>query len=121
MAGWVVSVAGIWFSDLLGLLTYDGKVGTLLVAGLVLALLNAFVRPVLNFLSIPFIIITLGCFMLVVSAFTLWITSELVSSFDLHGFWSTIGAAIILALSNAIIGGALRGTPIKTEVSRIDE
>lgn len=121
LASWVVSVLGIWLSDLLGLLSFGDEFVTLIVAGLVLAFLNTFLRPILNFLSIPFIIVTLGFFMLIVSAFTLWITSEIVRDFELDGFWSTIGAAIILALLNAVVGGALRGPSVKTEVHRIDE
>lgn len=121
LASWVVSVLGIWLSDLLGLLSFGDEFVTLIVAGLVLAFLNTFLRPILNFLSIPFIIVTLGFFMLIVSAFTLWITSEIVRDFELDGFWSTIGAAIILAILNAVVGGALRGPSVKTEVHRIDE
>jgi putative membrane protein len=121
LASWVVSILGIWLSDLLGLLSFGDEFVTLIVAGLVLAFLNTFIRPILNFLSIPFIIVTLGFFMLIVSAFTLWITSEIVREFELDGFWSTIGAAIILAILNSVVGGALRGPSVKTEVHRIDE
>ncbi len=121
VASWVVSILGIWVSGLLGLLSYGDDYGTLVVASLVLAVLNTFLRPILNFLSIPFIIVTLGFFMLVVSAFTLWIASELVSSFELDGFWSTIGAAIILAIFNALVGGWMRGPVVTTEVRRVDE
>ena len=50
----------------------------LLAAGLVLALINAVVRPVLIFLTLPFTLVTLGLFLFFLNAFCLWLTSWLV-------------------------------------------
>ncbi len=47
---------------------------SLLAAALVLALINAFVRPVLLFLTLPFTLVTLGLFIFLLNAFCLWLT-----------------------------------------------
>jgi putative membrane protein len=73
---------------------------TALVAGLVLGLINAIVRPVLVILTFPITLITLGLFLLVLNAFCLWLASTLVPGFHVQGFWAAVlGAVIISAVS----------------------
>jgi len=72
----------------------------LIAAALVLALINAVVRPVLLFLTLPFTLVTLGLFIFLLNAFCLWLTSVLVKGFDVQGFWSAVlGAMIVGAVS----------------------
>ena len=72
----------------------------LIAAALVLALINAVVRPVLLFLTLPFTLVTLGLFIFLLNAFCLWLTSVLVKGFDVQGFWSAVlGAMIVSAVS----------------------
>lgn len=72
----------------------------LLAAALVLGLVNAVVRPVLLFLTLPFTLGTLGLFIFLLNAFCLWLTSLLVKGFDVHGFWAAVvGAVIVSAVS----------------------
>jgi putative membrane protein len=76
---------------------------SLLAAALVLALINAFVRPVLLFLTLPFTLVTLGLFIFLLNAFCLWLTSQLVKGFEVHGFWTAVlGALIISVVSWAV-------------------
>jgi len=72
----------------------------LLAAGLVLALINAVVRPILLLLTLPITLVTLGLFLFVLNAFCLWLTSELVKGFEVHGFWPAVfGALFVSAVS----------------------
>ena len=72
----------------------------LIAAALVLGLVNAVVRPVLLFLTLPFTLVTLGLFIFLLNAFCLWLTSVLVTGFDVHGFWAAVvGAVIVSAVS----------------------
>ena len=72
----------------------------LIAAALVLALINAVVRPVLLFLTLPFTLVTLGLFIFLLNAFCLWLTSVLVKGFDVQGFWpAVLGAMIVGAVS----------------------
>jgi putative membrane protein len=100
---WLANVAALWVADaLLDGLEIEGW-GPLLLAALVLAVLNMLVRPILIILSIPFLLLTLGLFLLVINFFVLWLTGVIVSGFDISGFWTYFGAVVILWIVNAII------------------
>jgi len=73
------------------------------VAVFVLAVLNAVVRPLLYLLSAPFIVVTLGLFMIVINAFLLHMVSVLVKGFDVAGFWPAVGGAVLISLVSAIM------------------
>ena len=77
------------------------------LAGGVLTLINAIVKPVLVILTLPLTIVTLGIFYFFVSAFCLWLASKLVSGFMLSGLLSTIIAAILISIISAILTKAL--------------
>ncbi len=74
-----------------------------LLAGLVLALVNAVVRPVLKLITLPLTLLTLGLFLFVLNAFCLWLTSAVVPGFDIHGFRAAfLGALLISVVSWAL-------------------
>jgi len=69
-----------------------------LLAGLVLALINAVVRPVLKVITLPLTLLTLGLFLFVLNAFCLWLTSAVVPGFDVHGFRAAFLGALLITL-----------------------
>src|SRR5262249_21560420 len=69
-----------------------------LLAGLVLALINAVVRPVLKVITLPLTLLTLGLFLFVLNAFCLWLTSAVVPGFDIHGFRAPFLAALRISI-----------------------
>jgi putative membrane protein len=71
---------------------------SLLAAALVLALINAFIRPILLFLTLPFTLVTLGLFIFLLNAFCLWLTSQLVKGFEVHGFWTAVFGALFISI-----------------------
>ena len=74
-----------------------------LLAGLVLALINAVVRPVLKVVTLPLTLLTLGLFLFVLNAFCLWLTSAIVPGFDVEGFRAAfLGALLISVVSWAL-------------------
>ena len=98
-----------WLTNCLGLLiasailpsfSYGHKVGTLLLAGAVLGLVNFIVRPLVILLTLPAVILTLGLFLVLINALMLWLTSKFVTGLHIGGVWSTLGAAVILSLVN---------------------
>ena len=76
-----------------------------LAAGLVLGLVNAVARPILIFLTFPLTLVTLGLFLLVLNGFCLWLTSMLVSGFEIHGFWSAVLGALLVSLVSWLLNG----------------
>lgn len=85
------------------------KVLPLLLVALILSLINSFVRPILTFLAIPFIIVTLGLFLLVINAAMLLLTSELADALDIGfrvtSFWPAVGGAIVITVVTWILDG----------------
>jgi len=70
------------------------------IAGLVLGIINAIVRPVLVFLTLPLTLLTLGVFLLVLNAFCLWLTTVFVPGFQVDGFWAAfLGALVVSCVS----------------------
>ncbi|MDD9819884.1 MAG: phage holin family protein [Nitrospira sp.] len=80
-----------------------------LVGVLGLAMLNAVVRPLLYVLSIPFIVVTLGLFMVVINAFLLWVVAFFVQGFHVAGWWSAIGGALLVSLISGAVNLMLSG------------
>jgi putative membrane protein len=107
--GWASNVLGIWVTSLIfDGVTYDGKVWVLVVAGLVLFLANAIIRPIVIILTLPAVILTLGILLLFINAFTLWIADKIVPPFEVSGFWTYLGSVIIIWLVNMIVYGIFR-------------
>ncbi len=90
-----------------GLAEVEEKILPLLLVALILGVVTSFVKPVLTILSIPFIIITLGLFLLVINALMLMLTSWLAKQLDIgfrvDGFWTAVGGAIIITLTTWIV------------------
>ncbi len=76
-------------------------------AAAVLALLNAFVRPVLGFLSLPITVLTLGLFALVLNALMLYIVAWLVPGVEITGFFQTLIAAVLISVVSAFFSSAI--------------
>jgi putative membrane protein len=107
--GWASNVLGIWVTSLIfDGVTYDDKIWVLAVAGLVLFLANAIIRPIVIILTLPAVILTLGILLLFINAFTLWIADKIVPPFEVSGFWTYLGSVIIIWLVNMIVYGIFR-------------
>ncbi|HET9419584.1 MAG TPA: phage holin family protein [Nocardioides sp.] len=87
------------------------KILPLLLVALILSIINSFVRPILTILSIPFIILTLGLFLLVINALMLLLTSWLADlldiGFEVTGFWPAVGGAIVITVVTWILDAIL--------------
>jgi putative membrane protein len=101
---WAFNTVALFVATwLLSGLSYGSEWGALLVAGLVFTLANFFLKPVLTILSIPFIIVTLGIFYLLINVFMLYLTSWIVPKFTIESFWWAVLAAIIVSVVNMIL------------------
>ncbi len=74
-----------------------------IAAVVILSFLNAIIRPILYLLSAPFIIVTLGLFMVFINGFLLYLVSILVKGFLVSGFWSAVGGALIISLVSGVL------------------
>jgi putative membrane protein len=101
---WISNVAALFVASwLLSGVSYGDKWWTLLIAAAVFTLVNAWVKPILTVLSIPFIVITLGIFYFLLNVLMLYVTHWIVPEFDIDTFWWGALAAIIVSLVNAVL------------------
>lgn len=70
----------------------------LIAAALVLGLLNAFLKPLIVIITLPFNIMSLGLFTLVINGFLFYLASKLTQGFHVAGFWSAMWAALLFSI-----------------------
>jgi putative membrane protein len=94
----VFAAIGLWIATfLIKGLAFDAP-ATLVIAGLVLGLVNALLRPVLVVLTLPVTLVTLGLFLLVINAAMVALVAWLLPGMHVAGFWSALGTAIVVSI-----------------------
>ncbi len=79
-------------------------VGAAILASIILSILNVIVKPILVILTLPVTVMSLGLFLFVINAVTLYLTQAIMGdSFTIDGFGSAIVAAIVISLLNLLI------------------
>jgi putative membrane protein len=108
IAHWAITALALVVADwaLDGVRISSGLV--LVVSALVLGLVNALVRPLLVLLTLPFTILTLGLFYLVVNGIAFGLAAALVPGFDARGLGSAVAGALIVGLVSWLLGGVAR-------------
>ena len=108
LIGWVSNVAALFVATwLLSGLTYGDSWWTLLIAAGVFTVVNAWIKPVGAFMSIPFILVTLGLFYFLINVLMLYVTDWVVPDFEISTFWWGVLAAIIVSFVNMLLGPLL--------------
>jgi putative membrane protein len=79
---------------------------TVVLVALVLAFLDAIVKPLLTLLTIPITIFTFGFFLLAINAFIILIATRLVPGFHVDGFWWALLFSIVLSVTNGFLNSA---------------
>src|ERR671934_1623057 len=101
---WAFNVAALFVAAwILSGVSYGDSWWTLLIAAVVFTLVNAFVKPVLAVLSIPFIVVTLGLFYFLLNVLMLYLTDWIVPDFEIETFWWGVLGAIIVSLVNWVM------------------
>ena len=104
---WLVTTASVWVAAPLAGFHYD-HASCLVGAALILGIINAFVRPIILFLSLPFIILTLGVGILIVNALLLMVVSHLVPCFHVGSFGHAFFGAILISIVSWILSAFIR-------------
>jgi putative membrane protein len=104
---WGVNTLSLWVADEL----FDGvsflTPQSLLVAGLMLGIVNTFLKPLLVVLTLPLSVLTLGIFVLVINALMLLLVAWLVPGFMVAGFWAGFFVAIFVAVFSFIVNSLI--------------
>jgi putative membrane protein len=106
----LATALGFWIaSKLIHGVHVDGTT-SLLLAGLLLGIINALVRPILVILTFPLTILTLGLFLLVVNGVTVWLVTIFIHGVRVDSPWHAILTALVISLTSwaasALIGRA---------------
>jgi putative membrane protein len=105
---WVGNVVALFVAAwILSGISYGDQWWTLFIAAAVFTLINAWVKPVLTILSLPFIVVTLGLFYFLINVFMLYVTDWVVPDFEIRTFWWAVLAAIIVSLVNGLMNMVL--------------
>ncbi len=110
VAAWMVD--GIYFTGpTSGWAQVEEKILPLLGVALILGTITSLVKPVLTILSIPFIIVTLGLFLLVINAAMLeltgWFADKLGLGFHVDGFWPAVLGALVITVVTWVVDGLI--------------
>ncbi len=91
---------------------------TLFCVACVLGILNSLIKPILVLFALPFIILSLGFGMVVINALLFMMAGHLVDGFHVAGFWSAVGGAIVLSITNLILNGFSGRSPPPSKPSK---
>ena len=108
----LVRLLVLWGINALALIVVDwlftsvsiGRWGSLLFAALVLTLGNAILKPILAILTLPLIIVTFGLAYFAINVLMLALAEWLAPNFSISGFWTYVGATIVVWLVNVTMG-----------------
>src|SRR4051794_10554171 len=95
---WLVCSLGLWIAAgfLSSSISYDNKLRVIIISGLVLAVINVVLKPLIIILSLPAILLTLGLFMIIVNGLTVFIASKLYHPLHVTNFWAAVFAGMII-------------------------
>ena len=93
-------------------LAYRGPLWKLALVALIWGLVNALIRPVIELLTCPLILLTLGLFTFIINAAMLWLTAQLAEGFGINfsvaGFWPAFWGALLISLVSFLLNLLVR-------------
>jgi putative membrane protein len=106
---WFICSLGLWVAAGLlgGAVNYQNRLGVVVTAGAILAVINALLRPLLVLASLPAILLTLGLFMLVINGATVYLASKLYEPLHIESFTTAILTGLIIGLVNYLVTAIL--------------
>lgn len=102
---WFVCSLGLWIAaGLLGeRLTYGSRIGVIIISGLILAIINSFIKPLVVILSLPAILFSLGLFMIVINGLMVLLASKIYSELEVSNFGAAMLAGMVIGLVNYLV------------------
>ncbi len=107
---WLVCSLGLWVaaSFLSNNITYDNKLKVIIIAGLILAIINVVLKPIIVIFSLPAIVLSLGLFMIVINGLTVFIASKLYTPLHITDFWAAVFAGMMIGVVNYLVSAILK-------------
>jgi putative membrane protein len=106
----VLNIFGMLATTIVPGIRFQGNWVTLVIAGILFAFVNAVIRPIAIFLSIPFLIVTLGLFYFILNGLLLYLAAPLIPGYTVSGLMPAIVGGLVLMVANWILGAIFRET-----------
>lgn len=109
---WFICSLGIWIAaGIFGQrINYDSRIGVIIMAGFLLAIVNVIIKPIVVILSLPAILFSLGLFMIVVNGLMVLLVSKLYSPLHVTNFGAAMLAGMVIGLVNYLVTTILEDT-----------
>jgi putative membrane protein len=112
---WLIRLLVLWGINILALIVVDwmfdsvqiGRWGSLLLGAFILMVGNAILKPILAILTLPLVIITFGLSYFALNVLMLALAEWVAADFSINGFWTYIGATIVVWVVNVVVGWLL--------------
>lgn len=98
----LIAILGLYLASAVVPGVQISGMGNLILAGVLLGLVNAFVRPVAFILTLPFTVVTLGLFLFVLNAAMFGLVAAMLDNFTVAGIWPAIFGALIVSITTTI-------------------
>jgi len=122
LVAWGVNIVALLVVDSLFDSVTIGRWGSVLLGAAVLAIANAVVKPVVALLTLPLILVTFGLAYFAINVGMLALAEWIAPHFSIDGFWTYVGATVVVWLVNWIVGsivGSVLGNGSRAEVVRV--
>jgi len=106
LLSWLANIVSLWVADWLFGGVHIGHWWPLLLGGAILGVANTVVRPIVTLLALPFVLVTLGLGMIAINVAMLALAAWVTPHFLIHGFWTYVGATIVVWIVNYLLHGA---------------
>ena len=93
-------MAGLWLAQKFVPGVHFADTQSLVIAALLLGVVNAVVRPIVFFFTLPITLVTLGLFLLVVNAGMIGLTAWLMDGFTVTSFWAALFASVVVGVTS---------------------
>lgn len=101
---WFANSAGLFVAaHIFNLVNYQNRLSVIVIAGFILALLNAFIKPILVIFTLPAVALTLGIFMIIINGFIVFLASVLYGRLQVSSFWAAVLVGMVIGLVNYIV------------------
>lgn len=102
---WFVCSLGLWIAAglLSGSISYDDRISVIVIGGLILALVNIVIKPIVVIFALPALLLTLGLFMVIVNGLMVYLASVFYDPLHISNFWAAVFAGMVIGLVNYLV------------------